>query len=263
MTIFKKGREKDPGKSVAGYYDKYTEGYLNTYGDTIQAFRPSDVGDLHRYIINSAEISDGLQILDAGCGVAGPACFFAANRNVFIEGITISAEQKRLADENVKRNNLDGRVRITLGDYHELSKYYASNAFDRVLFLESLGHAGKPEDVLAGAWEMLRPGGSVYIKDFFPFEILDKDKARRHRQVIDRINESYTYNTLNLDATVRKLRQLGFELIFIKKFEFMDDITVRAHFEEMFEIDLFGEMEEFRVAEWLELKFRKPEFPLF
>lgn len=265
MGMFNKTSKKEPGnpEAVAAYYDKYTRGYLDTYGDTIQAFRPEQVEDLHRYVMGSAGIRDGMRVLDAGCGVAGPACYFASHADLTLDGITISAEQKRLADARIREQGLGDRVHIIQGDYHQLSDHFAPDTYDLVLFLESLGHAADACKVLDETWQVLAPGGCVYIKDFFPFDIVDAEKALRHQFVIDRINESYTYNVLSLDKTLRKLRQTGFELLYVKKFDFVDDITARFQFEEMFRIDLFGDMEEFRVAEWLELKFRKPETPLF
>ena len=248
---------------VAKYYDKYTEGYLKTYGDTIQAFRPSNTEALHEYVIQHAGLEDGMRILDAGCGVAGPSAYFAGKLNVEIEGITISPEQKRLGDKRLDELGLADRVQLTCGDYHNLTDHFQHESYDSVLFLESLGHAENPDKVLEETWKVLKRQGCIYVKDFFPFEITDPDKQERHQYVIDKINSSYSYNTLDLNSTVTKMRELGFELLFIKKFEFQDDISARENFETMFEIDLFGEMEEFRVAEWLELKFRKPEFDMF
>lgn len=265
MSLFRRKKKdvRERREEVADYYDKYTEGYLKTYGDTIQAFRPASLNDLHDYVVQHAGISDGMELLDAGCGVAGPACAFAKRKDVRIDGVTISPGQKRFADENIAEKGLTDRVSITCGDYHELSSLFPDTRFDMVYFLESLGHAKDSGKVMEEAWEVLKPGGHIYIKDFFPFDIVDIEKAQRHHSVIERINDSYTYNVLYLENTVRKLRQLGFEIIFIKKFEFQDDIKARADFETMFDIDLFGDMEEFRVAEWLELKFRKPVDRLF
>jgi ubiquinone/menaquinone biosynthesis C-methylase UbiE len=42
-----------------------------------------------------------------------------------------------------------------------------ARGFDRVLFLESLGHSHDLAAALATARRALRPGGSVYIKDVF------------------------------------------------------------------------------------------------
>ena len=250
-------------EAIGKYYDKFTEGYLATYGSTIQAFRPSNLSDLHEYVIQSAGLSDGQAILDAGCGVGGPSMYFADKLDVTIQGITISQEQVNIANRRIQERSLGEKVKVGLGDFHELNTQFSENSFDRVLFLESLGHAEDSASVIKQCFSILKDEGEIYIKDFFPFEIEDEAKRERHQFVIDRINDSYFYNVLNLNKTLSALRRVGFEVLFVKKFDFVDDITARAAFEENFKIDLFGEMEEFRVAEWLEIKCRKPVNPLF
>jgi cyclopropane fatty-acyl-phospholipid synthase-like methyltransferase len=72
----------------------------------IQAFRTKNVNDYLDYTIESAELKNGQSILDAGCGVGGPASYIASKLNVDIQGITISEVQ---ADPNLKRLLLQKR----------------------------------------------------------------------------------------------------------------------------------------------------------
>lgn len=250
-------------KEVGNYYNQFTDKYLETYGNVIQAFRPSDIIELHRYIMQSADLSDGQRILDAGCGVGGPAVYFAKNIRAHIEGITISSKQVVLANNLRRSESLKGTIDFKEGDYHLLSNYYQNTKFDRILFLESLGHAQHPEKVLKEAVGLLDKNGRIYIKDFFPFDIENEEIAENQRKVIDNINNTYYYNVLDLNTTISTLRKLKMEILFIRKFDFQDDITARAAFEEQTNIDLFGDLKEFRVAEWLELCFVKPEWELF
>lgn len=257
------GEKMSKADRVNDYYNQFTDSYLSTYGEVIQAFRPANTQDLHEYIINSANLAAGQYILDAGCGVGGPACYFSNKLNVRIEGLTISKKQVALARQLAQNKNLTDKCRFVQGDYHNLSNIYESNQFDRILFLESLGHAENPEKVINEAVKTLKIGGSIYIKDFFPFEIEDPELKVLHQRVIDAINESYCYNVLNLHDTISAARKNGLQIDYIRKFDFQDDITARFDFEQQNQIDLFGELEEFRVAEWLELKFTLPEYPLF
>lgn len=244
---------------VAEYYDTTTEGYLQTYGEAIQAFRPKQLSDLYEYLISSIGINDGMKILDAGCGVGGPAIYFAKKRKVDITGYTISQKQVDIAKENIgKLWWKKGKVDVRLGDYHELSQLEGPETFDAVLFLESLGHSYDPRKVISEAYRVLKPDGIIYIKDFFPHEVADPDLTEKYRYVINRINDAYAYNVLDLITLIEALRQTGFMIGFIKKFDFADDISARAAFEELYGIDLFGDIPEFRVAEWLEIKCIKP-----
>ncbi len=81
--------------------------------------------------------------------------------------------------------------------------------------------------------------------------------------MIGRVNQHYLYNTLDLNNTITSLREAGFEIDFISKFRFSDDISARSAFERANQIDLYEGQPEFRIAEWLEIKCKKPEFGLF
>jgi len=52
------------------------------------SFRTNNVYDYLDYTIQNAELKDGQKILDAGCGVGGPAYYFASKLNVVVDGIT-------------------------------------------------------------------------------------------------------------------------------------------------------------------------------
>ena len=111
---------------------------------------------------------------------------------------------------------------------------------------------------------MLKKGGSIYIKDFFPFEIKDKILRAQHEKIIKRINIEYQYNVLNLNDITKSLRSQGLQINYIRKFNFIDDIAARSAFEKENDIMLFKKDEtEFRVAEWLEMKFDNPIHNLF
>jgi len=245
-------------EKVARYYDEWQEGYDRVYGDTIQAFRPTETAALLKYIISSAAITDGQKILDAGCGVAGPAIRIAEKFDVNITAVTVSLLQADRASRSVTDKGLTSRIQVYCADYHELSAHFEVNSFDRVLFLESLGHSGEPAKAIAEAYAVLRPGGSIYIKDFYYKEPADEYWKGRISKTIDNINRLYQYNTLNLTKTIIALRAVGFEIHFIRKFAFKDDISIRQEFESRFNIDIFGGEPEFAPAEWLEIKCLKP-----
>lgn len=256
-----KEKEKIMGfspESIGEYYDRTTEDYLATYGNTIQAFRPDNENELHQYVIKSAKLKKHQNILDAGCGVGGPAIFFAKKLNINILGLSISQHQIALANKFLQKKWLRGQVNFQVGDYHQMSQFAAKSSIDRVLFLESLGHSHQPKVAITEAFKVLKPGGAVYVKDFFPYDFEEEDLQKKYHQVVQNINEAYCYHTLDLNTTIKQFRQAGFEVGYIKKFEFADDIIRRAAFETKQNIDLFGDIPEFRVAEWLELYFIKP-----
>lgn len=246
--------QKFTPENVREYYDKMTGSYLDIYGDVIQAFRPTRKKDLLNYIAKSSGLKKGMKIVDAGCGVCGPAIFFADDYKVTVEGITISPVQVEVAREQIEKAKLQKSITVTEGDYHRLSSYYANESYDAVFFLESLGHADHPVKVIEEAYKLLKKDGFIYIKDFYRKITDDPVQQQKIDKVIGNMNKEYNYNTLDLDEVLHALRKTGFDILFMKRFDFKDDISVRFEFEKVNHIDIFEGQEEFYPAEWLEIK---------
>ncbi len=246
--------DKQHTDKVKTYYDKMTRSYLQIYGEVIQAFRPSRTKNLLKYIAISSGLKKNMNILDAGCGVCGPAIYFAKNYKVNIDAITISPIQVEIAQQEINKNKLGKYINVIEGDYHKLNQYYTvPNKYDLIFFLESLGHSTQPETIINQAFNLLKKGGKIYIKDFYKKNSINLHTQQNIDQVIQSINKHYEYNTLELTNIINSLRSAGFEIDFIKKFDFKDDISIRFEFEQHHNIDIFGEIPEFYPAEWLEI----------
>ncbi len=241
-------------KQVADYYDEWNERYNSVYGEVIQAFRPADTNSLLTYILQSINIKAGMKLVDAGCGFAAPACFFANQVSVKIDALTISQTQALQAAARVNDSKLNDCVTITNGDFHELERLFPSETYDGVYFLESLGHSNDVSTVLKGVWKILKFGGFVYIKDFFFKQTNDEAFNERVQEVVEKVNNAYCYNVMALDVLIRQLRFCGFTIEYIRPLKFADDITIRKEFEVKNDIDTFGGKPEFYYAEWLEIK---------
>ena len=239
---------------VKKYYDTYTRKYMDIYGDVIQAFRPKRTKTLLNYLIKSIGIKYHHRLIDAGCGVCGPAIFFAKEKKCFIDAITISDQQVDIAQKKIHDANISKYVQVRDGDYHLLSSYYTPLSYDGVIFLESLGHATNPTLVLQEAYSCLQNGGFIYIKDFFIKKVNNPSHQAKIDKVIQNMNNGYSYNTLNLTDTIDALRAMDMEILYIKKFDFADDTTIRAKFETALNMDIFEGLPEFYPAEWLEIK---------
>jgi SAM-dependent methyltransferase len=105
-----------------------------------------------------AGVESGMRILDVGCGQGGWAWDLLREiPGVELHGITLSGREAARARER--------GVNAVAGDYHELP--FPAHSFDRVAFLESFSYARDPARALAEAYRVLRPGGRIFIKDFF------------------------------------------------------------------------------------------------
>ncbi len=245
---------------VEKYYDKWTPHYLQSgYGHIIQAHRPADVTQLLQHIAHNSGIRSGMKILDAGCGICGPAVYFAKQFDISITALTISKVQTEIARKYVADNGLSDKIEVVAGDYHQLAKLFPEESFDLVIMLESFGHALNPELVLSGVNKVLKKEGHIYIKDYFAKEVTgDAIRKKAMKRIIANMNKTYTYNLPDLNRTVKILRELDLELQYIvrNKIPLANDDSVLS-FEKTHGIDIFEGGFHYQILEPLELYFKK------
>ena len=222
---------------VGQFYDDTHEQFLSVYGDVIQAFRTRDVTKLLDYQIESIGFQEGQHALDAGCGVCGPAIYFAQNAGITIEALTISQTQAEHAQQRIQEQKLGDVISVQQGDYHHLPALYEPESFDVVYFLESFGHAQSHQQVIHAAWQTLRPGGTLYIKDLFKKDAAIPAHAPKIAAEIDKINHAYHYNISDLYEFLGFVRKQGFILQSLKTvdlgLEDFENLTISNDFQEL------------------------------
>ncbi|CCK02404.1 Cyclopropane-fatty-acyl-phospholipid synthase [Cronobacter sakazakii 701] len=86
-----------------------------------------------KLICEKLQLKPGMTLLDIGCGWGGLAAFAARHYGVSVTGVTISAEQQKMAQERCQ--GLD--VTILLQDYRDLD-----SQFDRIVSVGMFEHVG-------------------------------------------------------------------------------------------------------------------------
>ena len=116
------------------------------------------------------------RVLDVGTGTGRMAELFelAADAVVALDN---SPEMLRLARARLQ-HLAPGRVELVQGDFAALP--FADAGFDTVLFHQVLHYAQSPEQVLAEAARVTRPGGRVAIVDFAPHDREELRTAQAH-----------------------------------------------------------------------------------
>jgi SAM-dependent methyltransferase len=158
---------------VQRFYDRWTPAFIEGFGTTFQAGLAKPIGDAGedpatsaRVLAARAGVRDGDRILDAGCGVCGPAIAIAdAYARVRIHAVTLSSVQVQIGKTLVAEAGLLGRVTIERADFHHLP--FADGSFDVVLILEACGYSPDRSALFAETARVLRPGGHLYVKDVF------------------------------------------------------------------------------------------------
>ncbi|HGE8322129.1 cyclopropane fatty acyl phospholipid synthase [Serratia marcescens] len=105
-----------------------------------------------RMICEKLQLKPGMTLLDIGCGWGGLAQFAVQNYGVSVHGVTISAEQQKLAQARCA--GLD--VEILLQDYRDLDRQ-----FDRIVSVGMFEHVGPKnyETYFSVAARNLKPDG--------------------------------------------------------------------------------------------------------
>lgn len=252
---------------VRKFYNEYTEKFRVVYGDIIQAYRTKNVNDYLNYTIKSADLKDGQTILDAGCGIGGPSKYFASQLDIKIEACTVSDYQAETGQKLLSEAGLTSKVNIRRADYHDIHKIYPHNYFDRVIFLESFGHSNNKKDLIEAAWDVLKPGGYLYIKDLFEREAGGDDDMKRIKEICLEINQGYQYSIADLHEIISIVRKKGFILNFIKTpevdLDLFEHLTISNDFQNLFNVSRINSWDNYVFPiDFLEIKAQKPAFML-
>lgn len=218
------GQPKLSSKVVQQYYEEWNENYLQNFGDIFQSYATAKPGELIDYIASSAGIKNGDVILDAGCGICGPAVLMAEKFPASkITGITISPSQTGMAEKKIAEKQLSERIKVLTADFHEVDKNFAAGQFDVVLFLESLVHSHDPQAALAACKNVLCEGGTLYIKDLFRH--YDVTIQNEIDYAVASVEQLIKMNVQDVKAVEQILLKQNFEIEFVRPLQIAPDFT--------------------------------------
>jgi ectoine hydroxylase-related dioxygenase (phytanoyl-CoA dioxygenase family)/cyclopropane fatty-acyl-phospholipid synthase-like methyltransferase len=247
---------------VRNYYDEKTAAYLAGFGEVFQGSRPESTDDLLQYIVDAAKIADGMKILDAGCGVCGPAAWLAEHLDVTIEALTISPVQVREAQTRVNARGLGERISVREGDFHKLAELYPAETFDRVLFLETVCHARDYRQVIGQAKRVLKPGGYLYIKDFYCQDYRSRPELlATQREDLKKLNSVYRLVVPDIASTVDLIQELGFRLKYVREPSYDAVFGPWLKYEQVAGVGWNPKLSYLDLISGLEIFCRKPEAP--
>ena len=131
---------------------QYSCAYFETPGDSLEAAQANK----KRHIAAKLLLQPGQKILDIGSGWGGLAIYLAKVCDVDVTGVTLSAEQYKVAHERVIEEGLAGRVQFGLQDYRKETRVY-----DRIVSVGMFEHVGKRNyrEFFATAYDLLAEDG--------------------------------------------------------------------------------------------------------
>jgi cyclopropane-fatty-acyl-phospholipid synthase len=104
-------------------------------------------------------LAPGMRLLDVGCGWGSLALHAATRYGADVVGVTLSAEQARLARKRAAEAGLTDRIDIRVQDYRDVT----DGPFDAIASVGMAEHVGEGQlpDYAARLHDLLRPGGRL------------------------------------------------------------------------------------------------------
>jgi len=114
---------------------QYSCAYFRTPEDTLEHAQANKKAHIGRKLL----IEPGMRVLDIGCGWGGMGLTLARDFGAQVVGVTLSAEQHKVACDRVKAAGLEDRVEFRLQDYRTVRE-----RFDRIVSVGMFEHVGVP-----------------------------------------------------------------------------------------------------------------------
>jgi cyclopropane-fatty-acyl-phospholipid synthase len=135
---------------------QYSCAYFRAEGNDLETAQ----FDKKRHLASKLLLRPGHKVLDIGSGWGGLALYLAAECGVEVTGLTLSAEQHRLATWRAAAAGLADRVRFHLRDYRE-----EVGEYDRIVSVGMFEHVGINQygTFFAKLKELLKPDGVALL----------------------------------------------------------------------------------------------------
>ena len=136
---------------------------------------------LVEHLAGLANIKQGADILDIGCGFGGTSLCLAKKYNATVTGITISPVQIEMATQAAAREKLNTKFLLMDAEAMNFQKQ-----FDVLWSVESISHYLDIPKFFASATRLLKPDGCFAIIDWFKKDNLTREQTRKFIDPIEK-----------------------------------------------------------------------------
>jgi len=109
--------------------------------------------------VERLRLTDGMQVLDVGCGIGGPARYVAATHGVTVTGIDVVPEFVATARDLTQRCGLDSRV--IFEEVNALAMPFSDDSFDAAMCLYVGMNIVEKAHLCREIRRVLKPGGRL------------------------------------------------------------------------------------------------------
>ena len=153
---------KEPYEFLSDYttlnLDAFKEGYFTS---RIRKYPWSNANDV---LLETSGLEDGQHLLDAGCGTGLQAIYFCNQYpNLTVSCIVNTENLYNKTCENIKKANLQHRIKAYLMDFDRLTDEIRSQRFDRIFMIQSVGYSVERRKLFRQFKTILKPNGKLFI----------------------------------------------------------------------------------------------------
>lgn len=137
--------------------------HIGIYESEREPIRAASRRTVERMAELVADLPPDTRVLDLGSGYGGAARFLAEGRGFQVDCLNISERQNRRNRRLNAERGLEGRVRVTDGDFENVP--FPDARFDLVWSQDAILHSANKDRVFAEIARVLRPGGTLLFTD--------------------------------------------------------------------------------------------------
>ncbi|CAG8433986.1 2565_t:CDS:10 [Diversispora eburnea] len=162
------------------------------------------------YLASYLNVKPGMQVLDIGCGVGGPAREIAHFTGAHITGLNNNDYQISRAIKSSVKCGLGNDTSFVKGNFLEIP--FKENTYDAIYAIEATCHSPKLSSVYAEAFRVLKPGGKFAFYEWCLTDKYDSTNSE-HRRIVRGIEYADGIPELfSTKVAEQALKDVGFEV---------------------------------------------------
>jgi cyclopropane-fatty-acyl-phospholipid synthase len=153
-----------PAQAAAGYQPHQSD--LSDHQDAeLRALHEAQLRKIDS-ILDAAGVREGSRVLEIGSGWGALAIRAAGERGAYVTTLTLSKEQKELAEQRIAQAGLSDRIEVRLEDYREVGPPAGAPGYDAIVSVEMIEAVGARywHDYFETIDRLLAPGGRAAVQ---------------------------------------------------------------------------------------------------
>ncbi len=206
-------------ETVKEYYDLCSDFMVFGWGESLHFAPLSPRESLEeskirhqRLMIAKLELSDGMTVVDVGCGIGGPMRRVVREAGVKVVGVNSNEIQLQRAKTLNAEAGLDHMVDYLACSFMDMSAI-ANDTFDRGYAIESTCHAPDKEGAFAEIYRVLKPGALFWGQEMCMTDDFDPDDSRHEAIKRDLMQGIALKDIATMGEVNQALERAGFHVI--------------------------------------------------